>query len=176
VKEGLVDEKRMCLHGGSYGGYATAMGLAKDPDLWRCGSPFVAVTDLFKFQNLSTSDISQATDFFENSFKQMVGDSKADEAMFTRYSPALQAQRIKAPVLLAMGSEDVRVPLEHGTVLRDAIQRVGGQVEFVVYNSEAHGFNKDENVFDFYKRLEAFFARNLTQPDVKVNQRTGTAQ
>ena len=176
VKEGLVDEKRMCLHGGSYGGYATAMGLAKDPDLWRCGSPFVAVTDLFKFQNLTTSDIARDSDFFENSFKQMVGDSKADAAMFTQYSPTLQAHRIKAPVLLAMGSEDVRVPIEHGTALRDAIQRAGGQVEFVVYNAEAHGFNKDENVFDFYKRLEAFFARNLTAPDVTVNPRSSSTQ
>jgi dipeptidyl aminopeptidase/acylaminoacyl peptidase len=161
VKEGLVDKDRMCLYGGSYGGYATAMGLAKDPDLWRCGSPIVAVTDLFKFQNIAYSDIAEQSDFFEHSFKQMVGDSKADSEMFTRYSPALQASRIKAPVLLAMGSDDVRVPLAHGTSLADAIKRAGGSVEFVVYDGEGHGFNKDENVNDFYKRLEKFFERNL---------------
>ena len=113
------------------------------------------------FQNLATSDISRFSDFFEGSFKRVVGDSEADKDMFTMYSPALQARRIKAPVLLAMGSDDIRVPIAHGTALRDAIEKAGGRVEFVVYNGEGHGFNKDENVFDFYKRLEAFFARNL---------------
>lgn len=161
VKEGMVDEKRMCLHGGSYGGYATAMGLAKNPEIWRCGTPFVAVTDLFMFQNLNTSDISRGTDFLQGSFKRVVGDSEADKEMFTKYSPALQAHHIKAPVMLAMGSDDVRVPIEHGAALRSAIERAGGSVEYVVYNGEGHGFNKDENVFDFYKRLEAFFAKNL---------------
>jgi dipeptidyl aminopeptidase/acylaminoacyl peptidase len=161
VKEGIVDESRMCLHGGSYGGYATAMGLAKDPGLWRCGSPFVAVTDLFLFQNLATSDISRNSDFFEGSFKRVVGDSVADKEMFTMYSPALQANRIKAPVLLAMGSDDVRVPIEHGNALRSAMEKAGGRIEYVVYDGEGHGFNKEENVVDFYKRLEAFFAANL---------------
>ena len=161
VQEGLVDKNRMCIYGGSYGGYASAMALAKDPELWRCGAPYVAVTDLFLMQNLNTSDISRGSDFLQGSFKRVVGDSVADKDMFTRYSPALQAHRIKAPVLLAMGSEDVRVPIEHGTALRNAIERNGGNVEYVVYNGEAHGWNKDENVFDWYKRLEAFFARNL---------------
>jgi dipeptidyl aminopeptidase/acylaminoacyl peptidase len=161
VKEGLADPKRMCIYGGSYGGYASAMALAKDPDLWRCGAPYVAVTDLFLFQNLATSDISRFSDFLEGSFKRVVGDSDADKEMFEKYSPARQAHRIKAPVMLAMGSEDIRVPIDHGNALRDAIQRAGGQVEYIVYNGEAHGWNKDENVFDFYKRLEKFFEKNL---------------
>jgi dipeptidyl aminopeptidase/acylaminoacyl peptidase len=60
-----------------------------------------------------------------------------------------------------MGSNDVRVPMAHGTALKDAVERAGGQIELVVYNGEGHGFNKDENVVDFYKRLEAFFAKYL---------------
>jgi dipeptidyl aminopeptidase/acylaminoacyl peptidase len=60
-----------------------------------------------------------------------------------------------------MGSDDVRVPIEHGSALQSAIEKAGGNVEYVVYNGEGHGFNKDENVFDFYKRLEAFFAKHL---------------
>jgi dipeptidyl aminopeptidase/acylaminoacyl peptidase len=49
----------------------------------------------------------------------------------------------------------------HGTALRDAIQKAGGKVDFIVYNGEAHGWNSDENVFDFYRRLDKFFAENL---------------
>jgi dipeptidyl aminopeptidase/acylaminoacyl peptidase len=137
------------------------MGVVKDPDLWRCAAPYIAVTDLFMLQNLAISDTSRFSDYLEGSFKRVVGDSDADKDMFTRNSPALQAQRIKAPVLLFMGSDDIRVPLAHGNALRDAMQRNGKSIEYVVYNGEGHGFNKDENVFDFYKRLEAFFARYL---------------
>jgi dienelactone hydrolase len=162
VKEGIVDKGRMCLHGGSYGGYASAMGLAKDPDLWRCGSPFVAVTDLFLFQSVTYSDMNNLeNDFFQTDFKKMVGDSSADKEMFTKYSPNLQADKIKAPVLLTMGSDDVRVPQIHGDKFASSLRAAGKKVEYVVYPGEGHGYNKAENVFDFYRRLEKFFAENL---------------
>ena len=159
AREGIVDKNRMCLYGGSYGGYAAAMGLVKDPDLWKCGAPFVAVTDLFMLQKITWSDMTEFTP--TAGFKKVIGDSSADREMFARNSPALQASKIKAPVMLAMGSVDVRVPMAHGTALRDGIEAAGGKVDFIVYNGEAHGWNKDENVFDFYKRLEAFFAKHL---------------
>jgi dipeptidyl aminopeptidase/acylaminoacyl peptidase len=161
ASEGLVDKNRMCLHGGSYGGYAAAMGLVKDPDLWKCGSPFVAVTDLFLWQSVPYSDTSILSDFFESDFKKMVGDSIADKEMFTKYSPALQADKIKAPVLITMGSNDVRVPQVHGDKFVSALRSAGKKVEYVIYPGEGHGYNKDENVFDFYRRLEKFFAENL---------------
>jgi dipeptidyl aminopeptidase/acylaminoacyl peptidase len=161
VKEGLVDKSRMCLHGGSYGGYAAAMGLAKEPDLWKCASPFVAVTDLFLRQSVTYSDTSYGGYFLQTDYKKMVGDSSADREMFTKYSPALQADKVKAPVFLAMGSNDVRVPQVHGDNYAAALRAAGKKVEYVIYKGEGHGFNKDENVFDFYKRLEKFFAENL---------------
>jgi dipeptidyl aminopeptidase/acylaminoacyl peptidase len=161
VKEGIVDKNRMCLHGGSYGGYAAAMGLAKDPDLWKCGTPFVAVTDMFLKASISYSDTAMYTDWYETDARRVIGDPETDKELFTRYSPTLQASRIKAPIFLAMGSNDVRVPVAHGTALKNAVERAGGQIEMVVYNGEGHGFNKHENVVDFYKRLEAFFAKHL---------------
>ena len=161
AKEGIVDKGRMCLYGGSYGGYATAMGLAKDPDLWKCGVPFVAVTDLFLFQGVVYSDIAFLSDFFQTDFKKLVGDSTDDKEMFTKYSPTLQAHRIKAPVLLAMGSDDVRVPQVHGDTFKSKLEETGKKVEYVVYPGEGHGFNKAENVHDFYRRVEKFFATHL---------------
>jgi dipeptidyl aminopeptidase/acylaminoacyl peptidase len=161
VKEGLADKSRMCLHGGSYGGYATAMGLAKDPDLWKCGSPFVAVTDLALWQNAPYSDTASESYFFQTDFRKLVGDSSADREMFSKYSPALQADRIKAPVLITMGSGDMRVPQVHGDNFVSALRSAGKKVEYVIYKGEGHGYNKDENVFDFYKRLEKFFAEHL---------------
>lgn len=152
VKEGLVDKDRMCLHGGSYGGYATLMGLVKDPDLWKCGSALVAVSDLGLFQNVTESDISTYTDLFQEEFVYRVGDSSKDKAMFDKYSPARNADKIKAKLLLTMGSADVRVPIAHGVAMHDAMVKAGKPIEYVVYAGEGHGYNKDENVHDQYRR------------------------
>jgi dipeptidyl aminopeptidase/acylaminoacyl peptidase len=161
VSQGLVDKSRMCVFGGSYGGYASAMALAKDPDLWKCGVPFVAVTDLTTWQNVAYSDTAQTSDFFQYDYKKLVGDSSADKAMFDKYSPVKTAARVKAPVLIAMGSDDVRVPQVHGDDYVAALQAAGKKVDYVIYPGEGHGFNKDEHVFDFYHRVEKFLAENL---------------
>lgn len=159
--EGLADKDRMCLFGGSYGGYATLQGLVKDPDLWRCGAAYVAVTDLELMQSVSWSDTARLSDFYETDFKRRVGDKDADREQFLKTSPAKNADKIKAPVLLVMGAVDQRVPLIHGQAMRDALQKAGKPVDYVVYEDEAHGFNRHENVVDFYTRLEAFFGKHL---------------
>ena len=161
VKEGMVDKSRMCLHGGSYGGYATLMGLAKDPDLWKCGTPFVAVTDLALWQGATYSDLASQTNFMQADFPKLVGDSSETREMFRKYSPAQLAANIKAPVFLSMGSDDVRVPQVHGDTMRSNLEAAGKKVEYVIYPGEGHGYNKPQNVYDFYRRLEKFYATHL---------------
>ena len=73
----------------------------------------------------------------------------------------LAVQADGADILLAMGSDDRRVPIVHGNRFNDALVAAGKKVEYVVYPGEGHGFNKDANVIDFYTRLEKFFAENL---------------
>ena len=160
AKEGLVDKNRMCVSGGSYGGYASAMAVVKDPDLWRCANPFVAVTDLFLLQGVTYSDTAQG-DYLDTDFLKMVGDPRADREMMDRVSPARHGDRVKVPVMLTMGGADVRVPEVQGEAFYKAVKAAGAPIDYVVYDGEGHGFNKDKNVFDFYKRMEKFFAANL---------------
>lgn len=159
--EGLVNKDRMCLFGGSYGGYATLQGLVKDPDLWRCGNAYIAVSDLELLQTVAWSDTARQSDYFETDYKRLVGDKEADREQFQKTSPARNADKIKAPLMLTMGGQDVRVPLIHGTTMRGAMEKAGKKIEYKVYSGEAHGFNKDENVVDFYSRTEQFFAEHL---------------
>ena len=161
VREGIADPKRMCIFGGSYGGYAASIGPARDPDLWKCAAPYVAVTDLGLMQTIAYSDISWASDFLQTDFKRMVGDKDDDREMFARTSAIELANRVKAPIFLSMGSDDVRVPITHGDKFKDALEKHGKKVEYVVYPGEGHGYTKDENRFDFYGRLEKFFAEHL---------------
>jgi dipeptidyl aminopeptidase/acylaminoacyl peptidase len=161
VAEGIADKNRMCLFGASYGGYATLQGLVKDPDLWKCGNAYVAVTDLELWQSIAYSDTARFTDFFETDFKRRVGDKTADREQFDKTSPVKNADKIKAAVMLTMGGQDQRVPLAHGSAMRNALEKAGKKLEYKIYDGEAHGFNKLENVVDFYTRSEKFFAEHL---------------
>jgi dipeptidyl aminopeptidase/acylaminoacyl peptidase len=161
VKEGIVDKNRMGLFGGSYGGYATLQGMVKEPELFKAGYAYIAVSDLFVLQNVTYSDTSQLSDYLDTDFKRWVGDPVADKAQMTLTSPALNADKIKGKLAVSMGSDDVRVPLIHGERMRDAMDKAGNPVEWKVYTGEGHGYNKDANVFDFYKHIDAFFAKNL---------------
>ena len=91
----------------------------------------------------------------------LLGDPVADAALLREASPVQQAARIKSPVLLAYGSEDRRVPLEHGTRMRAALQAAGRDPQWVVYDGEGHGWQRRENRVDFARRLERFLADHL---------------
>lgn len=73
-----------------------------------------------------------------------------------------QAARIKQPVLMAYGELDFRVPLPHGTKLRDASKNSGNKdVEWVEYEGEGHGWVLMKNTIDFWIRVETFLNKNL---------------
>ncbi|MBL8330964.1 MAG: S9 family peptidase [Rubrivivax sp.] len=161
VAQGVVDPDRVCLYGGSYGGYATLQGLVREPGMFRCGLATVAVTDLELFQETTWSDIPVETKAMAEWFVERVGDPKKDAARIAENSPLRNADKIKAPVLLMMGSEDIRVPLVHGNKMRDALRKANVPHEYHVYVGEGHGWNKEENRIDSMKRAEAFFAKHL---------------
>ncbi len=161
-KEGWANSKA-CIAGASYGGYSTLMGLIKHPELYRCGAAWIAVTDPFLYIEGSwwvRDDISDSGRRY--GLKDMVGDPKADEAMLKGNSPVEQAALIDAPLLLAFGEDDLRVPLAHGKRLRSALEKAGRPpAVWVTYPGEGHGWRKTENQADFAQRLERFFAEHL---------------
>jgi acetyl esterase/lipase len=160
-KQGLANDQA-CIAGASYGGYATLMGLVRHPELYRCGVAWVAVTDPFLFLEGSfwiNDDISSAGR--RHTLPELVGDPKADAEMLTAVSPLAQAARIRAPLLLAFGESDLRVPLAHGRRLREALREAGREPDWVTYPNEGHGWRLPETRTDFAQRVEAFLARHL---------------
>ena len=159
VKSGWVDPRRVCIAGASYGGYATLMGLAKDPDQYRCGVAWVGVSDPSLMFSIFWSDIQR--DSKQHRLPQLIGDPVKDATMLADHSPLKQAARIKAPVLLAYGRKDRRVPIDHGELMRDALAKAGQAPEWIVYDDEGHGWQRPETRIDFWTRVEAFLARHL---------------
>jgi dipeptidyl aminopeptidase/acylaminoacyl peptidase len=163
-KQGLASS-RACIMGASYGGYSTLMGLVRHPGLYRCGVAWVAVSDLSLFVegawrvNDDISGLSRS-----QLLPQLVGDAKADARMIAANSPVLLADQIKAPLLLAYGEADLRVPLAHGERLRAALQKAGNPPEWITYPGEGHGWDLLKNKVDFAQRVERFLARQLQEP------------
>ena len=98
-------------------------------------------TLLFKWSAIGDSTEESRT----YSLPVRLGDPVADAAMLQEVSPLAQAARIKAPVLLAFGELDRRVPLEHGTLMRRALREAGNEPEWVVYMGEGHSWRLAES-------------------------------
>jgi dienelactone hydrolase len=158
--KGLIDAKRVCIAGASYGGYATLMGAIRYPDLYRCGVAWVAVSDpRLLLKSMWESDIGREAREF--SFPMMIGDPVKDAEMLKDAAPVERAREIKVPMLLAYGAEDQRVPIDHADRIRAAMRQAGNEPEYVVYAGEGHGWLKVENRIDFWQRVEKFLAKNL---------------
>ncbi|GLR11725.1 peptidase S9 [Chitinimonas prasina] len=161
VNSGVVDKNRICIYGGSYGGYATLMGLVKDPDLYKCGVDIVGVSDIEMKFDVQWSDYARSNYVKHGAMAAFVGDPKTDQAQLKMTSPLQNADKFKAPVFIAHGALDRRVPLVHAERMRDALKAHGKAYEWLVIDDEGHGFFKMENVKLFYPAVEAFLKKYI---------------
>jgi dipeptidyl aminopeptidase/acylaminoacyl peptidase len=159
IAQGTADPQRICIAGASYGGYATLMGLAQDPGLYRCGIDWAGVSDIQLMYSVYWSD--NTNEFKREGMPVLIGDPKDDAAMLEAHSPLKNASRIRQPLLLAYGAWDLRVPIVHGESLRDALRPHNSNVEWVVYPDEGHGWHKPETNLDFWGRVERFLDRQI---------------
>ncbi len=140
------------------------MGLVRDPELYRCGVDWVGVTDIKLLYTGSWSAKSDLSDRWKTyGMPRMIGDLDQDAAQLQATSPLAQAARIKAPLLLAYGTDDHRVPLYHGEKFYAAVKNVNPNVEWVTYEKEGHGWALPENRYDWWRRVEKFLDKNIGQ-------------
>jgi dipeptidyl aminopeptidase/acylaminoacyl peptidase len=160
VAEGIANPDRVCFYGASYGGYAAMWGAIKNAKIIKCAVAFVGVSSIdYLFDNAQT-DVSQLAEKSTLMVEQ-IGDPKTERARFKRVSPLDNADQVGVPILLAYGALDVRVPLAHGNDFRAALDKYHKPYEWLLYDHEGHGFNREENVFDFYNHVEQFLAKYL---------------
>ncbi|MCG2585894.1 prolyl oligopeptidase family serine peptidase [Massilia sp. TS11] len=159
IAQGYADPQRICIAGASYGGYSTLMGLVNDPDLYRCGVNWVGVTDIQLMYSVNWGDMGPEARAYQ--LPLWIGDREKDAAQLQATSPIVQAARIKAPLLLAYGGADARVPIIHGLAFRDAIRAHNPQVEWIEYPNEGHGWKLKETNIDFWSRVADFLDKHI---------------
>jgi len=157
IDQGIADPKRVAIYGGSYGGYAVLEGLTKTPDLYAAGVDYVGVSNLFTFMKT----VPPYWKPFLDMMYEMVGNPEKDKALFEENSPALNADRIKAPLFVAQGAKDPRVNIDESNQIVNALKKRGIDVEYMVKENEGHGFHNEENRFSFYEAMESFLAKHL---------------
>jgi len=162
VEKGIADPDRICIMGGSYGGYATLMGLINDPGLYRCGIAYAAVADIpLQYSNGMAVLSDLPSDYKIYGLPVLVGDLEKDAAQFVATSPLKQAARIKRPLLLAHGTDDIRVPYPHYTEMRSALREAKADAEFVDYVGEGHWWSTLKTRLDFWGRVETFLDKHI---------------
>ena len=154
IAQGIADAERVCLYGGSYGGYASLMGVAREPALYRCAVGYVGVYDL----PLMRADNRRSAAWAGTWTDEWVGD---DTAQLSARSPTRLATQIRVPVLLVAGGQDEVAPVEHTRRMERALRAANVPVETLYVANEGHGFYKPENKRAFYTRLLAFLSTHL---------------
>ena len=154
--QGYADPSRVCIYGGSYGGYASLMAVAKEPDLYKCAVGYAGVYDLEMMYH--KGDVSER----ESGKRYLRRTIGTDETQLHARSPAFLADRIKAPVFLAAGLKDERAPPEQTAAMRDALKAAGHPAEEVILEpNEMHGFYAEDAQFNLYAKMLAFFDKYI---------------
>ena len=160
VKEGYADPDRVAIFGGSYGGYATLVGVTFTPDVFAAAIDYVGISSLANFMRTLPPT---ARPHLANNWHLFVGDPSdpEQEADMLARSPITRVDRIRTPLLVVQGANDTRVVQAESDNLVEALRARGVEVEYMVKDDEGHGFLNPDNQIDMYHAVERFLARHL---------------
>ena len=159
VEVGVADPDRVCIYGGSYGGYAAMAGATFTPDLYQCAINYVGVTDI----NLLFETMPASWELLRKEMIRDVGDpeDEEDKALLADRSPINHVEKIQVPILMAYGRQDPRVVLEHALSFEKQLKLHEKDYELIIKDKEGHGFRKYENQVEWYSKVIEFLDANL---------------
>lgn len=159
VKKGVADPKKVAISGGSYGGYATLVGLTFTPDVFACGIDVVGPSNILTLIATIPAYWQPAIQMF----RDRVGDFTSEEGrkFLTEKSPLTHVDKIKKPLLIGQGANDPRVKKSEADQIVKAMEDKKIPVTYVLYPDEGHGFARPPNQMSFNAVTEAFLARQL---------------
>lgn len=156
IEKGFVDPANVCISGASYGGYAALHAQVRNSNMWKCSIAGLAVTDL-KYQLTSNDGDTASSTLGVEYWKSVLGVKDLNEEIVRTISPVFHASKIKKPVFLYAGRDDIRVPIAQISRMARELEQTGNPPKaYVVKADEGHGFGKLENNVDLYTQILAF--------------------
>ncbi len=153
IGEGVTTREQIAILGGSYGGYATLVGMTITPDVFACGVDLVGPSNLEIFMPHWDVDV----------MSKIIGDPRTEEGLelLRARSPINFAHQAKHPILIGQGANDSRVPQDQSDSMVDVFVENGVEVTYLLYPDEGHGFLRPENNRSFWAIAEVFLAECL---------------
>jgi dipeptidyl aminopeptidase/acylaminoacyl peptidase len=157
TKTGVADPKRVAIMGGSYGGYATLVGLTFTPEVFACGVDIVGPSSIPTL----IKSIPPYWKPIRGIFDKRVGNIDTEEEFLKERSPLYRADQINKPLLIGQGANDPRVKQAESDQIVDAMRKAKKEVKYVIYPDEGHGFARPENRLHFFAIAEEFLAKHI---------------
>ncbi len=149
VDQKLADGDRLCIDGGSAGGYTT-LGALAFRNVFKAGTSLYGIGDL--------TALAGDTHKFESRYlDNLVGPYPQDEAVYKERSPIESVDTLSCPILLLQGKEDKVVPPNQAEMMHNALLKKGIPTCLKIYEGEQHGFRKAENIEDALDSELAFY-------------------
>jgi dipeptidyl aminopeptidase/acylaminoacyl peptidase len=164
VSAGIADAERVCIVGGSYGGYAALAGAAFTPELYRCAVAIAGVSDLRKMLQSTENrggTFSSALSYWR--LAMGVDESPESTERLRAASPIENVANVRAPVLLIHGLDDTVVPIIQSRDMESALRAAGKTVEFVELEGEDHWLSGARTRLATLQALDAFLAKHLKE-------------
>ncbi|WP_280394484.1 S9 family peptidase [Nocardia brasiliensis] len=160
VAQGYADPARVAIFGGSYGGYAALVGVTFTPDVFAAAIDYCGISSLANFMRTMPPFTRP---MMANNWYLFVGDpdDPAQEADMLARSPITHVDRIRTPLLVVQGANDVRVVQAESDNLVTALRERGVEVEYLVKDNEGHGFVNQENQIEMFHLVDRFLAHHL---------------
>ncbi len=168
VAKGLADPERLCIDGGSAGGYTTLAALTFR-DTFKAGASYYGVSDL--------EALARDTHKFESRYLDgLIGKYPEQQAIYQQRSPIASASQLACPLIFFQGDEDKIVPPNQAEMMVDILRQKGLPVAYILFEGEQHGFRKAENIkraldseLYFYARVFGFELAEPLPPVVIEN-------
>ncbi len=143
ARQGVIDPKRACIVGASYGGYVALAGMTVQQGLYRCAVSYAGVSDLNDFLEWFSPSQDDDRDAGTRYLRKFIGASGNDDPALHALSPSRLAARADAPVLLIHGADDTTVPIAQSRKMERELRRAGKPVDFVLLKGEDHQLSRD---------------------------------
>ena len=152
-----VDDDRIGIIGGSYGGYMVLSALAFQPGEFKVGVNIFGVSNWIR----TLESIPPYWESFREALYQEVGNPETQREFLIETSPLFHADKINVPLMVLQGANDPRVIKPESDDIVAAVEKNGVPVEYVVFDDEGHGFSKKKNQIEGYGRILAFLDKHL---------------
>ena len=153
-----LDGERMCAVGSSYGGYSSLVSAVRWPERFRCVVSIAGVSDRVLFFTASDSGRNAKV---RELMEERLGDPHSDLAAMLETSPAFHHERLRVPVMLVHGKEDLRVDFEHTLRLQRLFALDGRHAVGLVFDREGHGIVDIDNIEKAWHGIAGFLRQHL---------------